>query len=188
MATNPAQQLTECLSKARLGNGNAIDAVLEIAYGELGELANRHLRQERAGHTLQATALIHEAWLKLGSDLAQAEDRTHFFAIASRAMRRVLTDHARGRNRIKRGGKQIRVTMDDASAAVEDQGLDFVELDDALKKLEELNPRHARVVELRVFGGLTIAEAATALNVSHTTIENDWVLARAWLRTTLAHY
>ncbi|MFT4513529.1 MAG: RNA polymerase sigma-70 factor (ECF subfamily) [Planctomycetota bacterium] len=182
----PSLPLTEYLSDARNGNATAVASVLAIAYEELGRLAQGHLRQERANHTLQPTALVHEAWMKLGADIAKVENRTHFFAIASQAMRRVLTDHARGRNRLKRAGKQLRVTLDESVAAPSNHGFDYVELDDVLTRLTQLNSRHARVVELRVFGGLTIAEAASVLDVSHTTIEKDWAFARAWLRTALA--
>jgi len=181
----PKRQLTQCLQDVRTGKPEAAESLLELAYSELGELARSHLQRERHNHTLQPTALVHEAWLKLGGHLANVEDRPHFFAIASQAMRRVLTDHARSRNRLKRNAGQMKVTLDESVATDGGSDFDFLELDDVLTQLSSLNERHARVVELRVFGGLTIAEAGSVLGVSHTTIENDWFMARAWLRTAM---
>lgn len=180
------QQLTQCLQDVRTGKPEAAESLLELAYAELGDIARNHLQRERHNHTLQPTALVHEAWLKLGGHLGTADDRAHFFAIASQAMRRVLTDHARSRNRLKRDGGHMKVTLDESVTSGDGGEFDFVELDDVLTQLAALNERHARVVELRVFGGLTIAEAGEVLNVSHTTIENDWFMARAWLRTAIA--
>jgi RNA polymerase sigma-70 factor (ECF subfamily) len=128
---------------------------------------------------------VHEVWLKLAGNCSEVTDRAHFFALASRSMRRVLTDHARARGRLKRVAGGVRVTLDAQSATANDIGVDCVDLDDALSLLESLNERHARVVELRVLGGLTIAETAQQLDVSRATIERDWFTARAWLRMQL---
>ncbi|MFT7536883.1 MAG: RNA polymerase sigma-70 factor (ECF subfamily) [Hyphomicrobiaceae bacterium] len=170
---------------ARDGDASAIEALLEKVYVELGAMARVHLAGERGGHTLQPTALVHEVWLKLAGSFAEVSDRAHFFALASRSMRRVLTDHARARGRLKRVAGGVRVTLEAQSTPASDTGVDCFDLDGALSRLESLNERHARVVEMRVLGGLTIAETAKELDVSHATIERDWFTARAWLRTQL---
>ncbi|MEM7202287.1 MAG: ECF-type sigma factor [Planctomycetota bacterium] len=186
MPTISPRTITKLLQGVRDGETRAAESLLEEAYSELGQLARMQLAGERQGHTLQPTALVHEAWLKLAGHIDRVDDRKHFFALASQAMRRVLTDHAKGRNRQKRGGGDAaRVTLQTGLAAANEQGFGLVELDDTLQRLAALNERHARVVELRIFGGLTIAEAAEVLAVSHTTIETDWFTAKAWLRTEL---
>lgn len=154
-------------------------------YDELQHVANLLFANERRGHTLQPTALIHEAWLKIEGRLDGVEDRKHFFAIASRAMRQVLADHARGAGRLKRGERNKRVTLHENVTESPSTGIDLVELDDLFRRLSELNSRHAQVVELRVLGGLTIAETAEVLEVSHSTVESDWFTSRAWLRREL---
>lgn len=184
--TQPSSSpITNLLQHARGGDVVAVNTLLERAYSELGAMARLHLASERGGHTLQPTALVHEVWLKLAGSFAEISDRAHFFALASRSMRRVLTDHARTRGRQKRGGSGVRVTLDAQAIASNDTSVDCVDLADALSQLERLNERHARVVELRVLGGLTIAETAAELEVSHATIERDWFTARAWLRMQL---
>lgn len=185
MKQPPSNPLTNLLHHACDGDASAVDALLEMAYVELGAMAHVHLAGERGGHTLQPTALVHEVWLKLAGSVSQVSDRAHFFALASRAMRRVLTDHARARNCQKRVGGGVSMTLDAYSVGSSDTGVDCVDLDDALSVLEKLNERHARVVELRVLGGLTIAEVAVELAVSPATIERDWNTARAWLRVQL---
>lgn len=185
MDTPTPATITQMLREAQGGHASAAEALLNLAYGELGGLARAHLAAERGDHTLQPTALVHEAWVKLAGHLEHARDRRHFFAIASQAMRRVLTDHARGKGRQKRGGDRERVVLDTSVASIGDGAFDLVDLDDSLRRLAQLNGRHARVVELRVFGGLTIEETAEVVGVSHTTIENDWFTAKAWLRKEL---
>ncbi|MFK7961652.1 MAG: ECF-type sigma factor [Phycisphaerales bacterium] len=168
------------------GSGAApADAHLEAAYGELRRLAERYLRRERTDHTLQATALIHEAWFRLEST-GDFEDRTHFIGIAARAMRQVLVDHARGKHAIKRGGDRQRRSLDAAEPSVDPQPDDILALDESLTRLAARHERTARVVELRAFGGLTIRETAAVLGVSSTTVEDDWTVARAWLARDLA--
>ncbi|MFT4840917.1 MAG: RNA polymerase sigma factor (TIGR02999 family) [Planctomycetota bacterium] len=182
----PESPITILLHDARQGDAGAVEALLEKAYAELGAIARIHLAGERNGHTLQPTALVHEVWLKLAGSFSQVSDRTHFFALASRSMRRVLTDHARARGREKRAGGRVRVTFCTNLVAPDNPPVDYLDLEDALSRLESLNERHARVVELRVLGGLTIAETAVELAVSHATIERDWFTARAWLRLQLS--
>ena len=178
--------LTRLLQSARAGEAEASASLLALTYGELGQLARAHFSAQRADHTLQPTALVHEAWLKLAAHLEGIEDRRHFFAIASRAMRQVLADHARTRNRAKREGNRPRLTLDQAIGEADTAAIDLVDLDDSLRRLAELNERHARVVELRIFGGLTIAETAAELGVSHDTVEKAWFMAKAWLHTELS--
>jgi RNA polymerase sigma-70 factor (ECF subfamily) len=184
IASHP-ESVSRLLPSSWVGDAGAAEALLPLVYAELGELARRLFSRERIGHTLQPTALIHEAWVKLTGNLAGIRDRHHFFVIASRAMRQVLTDHARSGRCQKRGDGRPRVTLDETLGMTNAAGLDFVDLDDSLTRLSILNPRHARVVELRVLGGLTIAETAEVLGVGHATVERDWFTARAWLRLEL---
>ncbi len=177
--------LTRMLQGARGGDDGALEVLLGAVYAELGEVAARLFSKERKDHTLQPTALIHEAWMKLEAHIGGLEDRAHFFAVASQAMRQVLADHARGRLRQKRSGQHDRVALGGTFGALGAVEIDLVDLDDTLSRLSKLHPRHGRVVELRVLGGLTIAEVASALGVSDTTVERDWLMAKAWLRTEL---
>lgn len=185
MQPKDPQTLTRMLQSARAGEASALESLLPVVYSELGALAALIFSRERKDHTLQPTALIHEAWMKLIGHMDSIEDRAHFFAIASQAMRQVLTDHARGLARLKRGGLVERVALGDGLGVLGAADVDLVDLDDSLSRLTKLNPRHARVVELRILGGLTIPEAAQVLEVSVTTIERDWLMAKAWLRTEL---
>ncbi len=163
------------------------EALFLEVYGELRALAAARLKQERLGHTLQPTALVHEVYLKLTEQSrAQWRDRDHFFAIAAEAIRRVLVDHARRKGAQKRQGPGQRVTVSDNLDAAADRGVDILALDDALNRLAEISPRQARVVELRYFGGLETADAARLLGVSETTVKGDWRVARAWLQEALA--
>ncbi len=183
---DPKSTVTQLLRDVQSGETDASESLLDLVYDELRGLASALFARERDGHTLQPTALVNEAWLRLADHLDHVEDRVHFFAIAAQAMRRVLVDHARRCRRKKRGDGYQRVTLDDRLGWVQSEGYELVELDDSLTRLATLNPRHARVVELRILGGLTIAEAASVLGVSTSTIECDWFTAKAWLRTELA--
>lgn len=156
------------------------------AYEALRGLAAAYLHTERRDHTLQPTALVHEAYLKLASGSSDWRSQTHFQAIAANAMRQILVDHARARNTQKRGGDWLRVTLSHEAAATPGADVDLLALDEALNKLAELDERKARVVELRFFGGMTCAEAAEEVGVSPKTAEADWYFARAWLRERLA--
>ncbi len=164
------------------GHKKALDRLMPLVVGELRCLARRHLEGEREGHTLQPTALVNELYVKL-VDRRQASwrDRTHFYAFAARAMRRILVDHARERRAAKRGSGLAAVALGDAIAAPEGADVDVVELDDALTALAQLDPRQGRLVELRFFGGLSTTEAAEVLGVGVATVGRDWASARAWL-------
>ena len=163
------------------GDQGARDELLPLIYGELRRRAATHLRRERHGHSLQPTALVHEAYLRLVDQRVAWKNRAQFFGLASEMMRRILVDHARTRKRGKRDGGLTRVELDEAVAVAEQRNVDLVSLDRALHELSELDPRHARVVELRFFGGLTLEEAAEVIGASPATVKRDWSLARAWL-------
>jgi RNA polymerase sigma factor (TIGR02999 family) len=185
---NNAVDVTALLQQAAGGRTESLDRLIPIVYEELRRVAHAVLRGERPDHTLNTTALVHETYLKL-VDLERVEwrDRAHFFAAAAGAMRRILIDHARTRNREKRGGGAVQVTLDEGvQAAIEvDEGL--VALDDALTRLELVNPRHARLVENRFFAGLTMEETAEVLRVSLGTVKRDWSFCRAWLNRELSN-
>lgn len=178
--------VTRLLGRIRAGDADASTELLPIVYAELRGLAAAVFSDQNPGHTLQPTALVHEAWLKLAPNLDGFDDHRHFFIVAAKAMRQVLTDHARGKLAVKRGGGARRVTLDSAISPVMASGVDLLALHEALEKLTGLNERHARVVELRLFGALTIDETAEALGVSHGTVESDWAMAKAWLRSELS--
>jgi len=180
--------VTRLLSETIAGHEEAAARLFPIVYDELRRLAASALRRERADHTLQPTALVHEAFLRL-VDVPDAHwhDRSHFVAIAARAMRRVLVDHARGRNALKRGSAEVRVPLDDVDVPSGESGdVDLVALDDVLERLAALDERQARIVELRFFGGLTVDETAALIGSSPRTVKRDWHMARAWLRRELA--
>lgn len=175
--------ITSLLNRWGQGDGQALEALLPLVYEELRRLARRHLRQERPGHTLQPTALVHEAFLRLsGLRELQLNNRAHFYGAAARTMRRVLVDHARRHRAQKRGGGGEALADLGAAANVGvDTRLDFEALDEALEALERLAPEKARVVELRYFGGLSVEDTAACLGVSPATVKRHWSFARAWL-------
>lgn len=173
------------------GNRDAADRLLELVYDDLRALAASQLRRENAGHTLQPTALAHEVYMHLiDQHSVDWKGKSHFMAIAAQAMRRILIDHARGRDRQKRGGGWQRVALDHPAVAPEDKpksnDVDIELLDSVLHKLSELDPRQAKIVEMRYLAGMTVEEVAEALGVSKRTVEGDWTMARAWLRKELA--
>ncbi|MDY7108656.1 MAG: ECF-type sigma factor [Planctomycetota bacterium] len=181
------RDITGMLGEAGPENPAARDALLEAVYEKLREAAEARLRQERAGHTLQPTALVHEAYLKLVDQTrVNWQGRTHFLAVAALAMRRILIDHARRRGREKHGGGWRRVTLHDAFALRRDHELDVLALHEAMQRMAELDERQAKVVELRIFGGLTAEETARMLDVSTRTVERDWKMGEAWLRRELS--
>jgi len=176
-------QITHLLKKWSEGNQEVLDKLMPLVYDELRRQASRYLRRERANHTLQTTALIHEAYLKLiDQNQVEWQNRTHFFAIAAQAMRRILVDYARERNRDKRGGAAENLPLEEAAFVVSpEKGVDLVALDEALTRLAKFDERQARVVELRYFSGLSIDETAEILGVSNVTVRRDWNMAKAWL-------
>jgi len=179
-------RFTQLLSDWRTGHEEALDQLTPLVYEELRRLAHRYMRNERGSHTLQATAVVHEAFLRLIQSEVPLQDRTHFFAVASRLMRRVLVDHARGRSRDKRYGLVRQVTLQDEIAAKPEPTFDVVDLDDALEHLARMEPRLAQTIELHYFGGLTYDQIASAVNASAATVHRDIRLARAWLLNHLA--
>jgi len=176
------QQITERLIAWNSGDTTALEEVIRAVYHELRKMADRYLRQERPGHTLQPTALVHEAYLRL-VDQSQVswQNRAHFFGVAAQMMRRILVDHARTKHRDKRGGAARKISLDDAMNLTKGREADLVSLDEALKRLAVVDQRKGRVVELRFFGGLSVEETAELLEVSPQTVMRDWKLAKAWL-------
>ncbi len=182
------EEITQLLHGWQAGDRQALDALLPIVHKELRRLAHYHLRRERADHTLQSTALVNEAYLRLvGMNAPQWEGRTHFFGIAAKMMRQILVDYARRHRAGKRGAGVDALSLDDAILLPNERGkdIDVIALDDALEALAQFDPRKAKVVELRFFGGLNFEEMATVLNVSSITAQRDWSTARAWLRREL---
>ncbi len=184
--SDPKEEMTHILEQIKGGDRDAAKKLLPLVYDEFRALARFYLHQERVNHTLQPTALVHEAYMKLVDQTrVDWQGRSHFFAVAAQAMRRILVDHARSKNRDKRGGGRARVTLDEAVALSPEKEEDVLALDEALEKLAKLDPRQAKVVEMRFFGGLSVEEAAEALGVSKRTVEGDWTFARAWLAREL---
>lgn len=182
------EDVTQVLEQLAEGDKRAADKLLPLVYDEFRALARHYLAQERANHTLQPTALVHEAYMKLVDQTrVDWQGKSHFFAVAAQAMRRILVDHARSRQRDKRGGGRARVVLDEAVALSPQKDEDVLALDEALEKLSGLDPRQAKVVELRFFGGMNVEEVAQALGVSKRTVEGDWTFARAWLSRELSN-
>ncbi|HEX6134804.1 MAG TPA: sigma-70 family RNA polymerase sigma factor [Longimicrobiales bacterium] len=180
-------EITNVLAIAGATGESAVERLVPLIYDDLRAIAHRQLAREHRNHTLQTTALVHEAYLKLVDDnRVTARGRAYFFAAAGRAMRQVLVDHARRRATRKRGGGAEAMSLDESRIAVDDFAAELLDLDRALDRLAGLNPRHARVVECRFFGGLSVEETAEALDVSARTVKSDWALARAWLYDALA--
>jgi len=176
-------QITEVLARWSQGDERALDSLTPLVYQDLRRLAAHLLRGERTGHTLQPTALVNEAYLKLSRQAkAQWQNRAHFFAVAARAMRQILVDYARNHNRDKRGGGVALLPLDEALVFAAERSGDLLSLDEALKRLAALDSRKSRVVELRFFGGLNNEEIAEVLQISPNTVMRDWNMAKAWLR------
>src|SRR5688572_25776965 len=180
-------QITQMLRQWSAGNREILDDLMPLVYDELHRQAARFLSRERPDHTLQTTALIHEAYLKLVNQReVDWESRTHFFAIAAQLMRRILVDYARSKNRDKRGAAAVKLTLEDAALIIDkERSVDLMALDEVLTRLEKIDGQQARVVELRYFSGLSLEETAEALRVSRTTVVNDWRMAKAWLHREL---
>lgn len=187
LLTPSTDNITELLAGYSRGDKQALDKLMPIVYDELRRQAARYLRREKAGHTLQTTALIHEAYVRLVDQRqVQWQNRAHFFGIAAQMMRRILVDHARSKQRTKRGGSDIRVSLNDLQVPTQSQDLDVVALDEALERLAAMDEQQARVVELRFFSGLTVEETAEVMSISPATVKRDWSVAKAWLHRELS--
>ena len=174
------------VDSARRGDEQALAALMPLVYDELRRLAARYMRRERPGQTLQATALVHDVYLRLLQDSKLSwQNRAHFFGIAARSMRQILVERARTRGAAKRGGSRVRVTLDPGLVAAQEQSFDLEALDEALTRLHAFDPELARVVEVRFFGGLSIEETAEAIGLSPATVKRRWTLAKAWLAREL---
>jgi RNA polymerase sigma factor (TIGR02999 family) len=187
MTRSSGSEITQLLRAWNGGDESALEKLMPVVYGELHRMARRYMAHESPGHTLQTSALVNEAYLRL-VDAADAnwQNRVHFFAVSAQAMRRILVDWARSRQALKRGGEVRPLQLDDALAVTEEQQVDLVALDDALKALAVMDPRKSQVVELHFFGGLNLEETAEVLKVSSDTVLRDWKLAKSWLRCELS--
>lgn len=183
---SPSSDITILLSKLTRGNQEAAEKLIPLVYDELKRFARSYMRRERPDHTLQATALVHEAYLKLVKQQAvDWQSRAHFFGIAAQLMRRILIDHARGHLREKRGGANEVLPLDEALVFSPERSEEFVQLNEALERLSKLDARQSRIVELRYFGGLSVDETAEFLGISPKTVKRDWSVAKAWLHAEL---
>jgi RNA polymerase sigma factor (TIGR02999 family) len=188
LSKTPKQhEITQLLAEWSDGNQSALDELYPLVYDELHRLARRYMSREREGHTLQTTALINEAYVRLVDQRnVHWANRSHFFAISAQIMRRILIDHARRHAYAKRGGGAQQVSLDEAAIVTRTAGAELLRLDEALKSLAEMDPRRSQVVELRYFGGLNNEEIAGVLNISENTVTRDWNMARAWLHRQLS--
>ena len=187
MESNRSSRVTQLLEKFEPGDRHAAEQLFTDVYGELRAIAARYLHRERKEHTLQPTALVHEAYLKLvGPTRVAWRGRAHFLAIAARVMRQILVDHARRHGAARRGGNRHRITLDDNLVTESNRDVDLLALEDALTKLTKLDPRQAQMIELRFFGGLSIAEVAKVMRRSKRSVEREWTMIRAWLRRELS--
>lgn len=186
MSSSNYQEVTILLEEVSAGSVNAPDRLLEVVYDDLRRLASGYMKNESSEHTLQATALVHEAYIRLVDwENVTWQNRAHFFAVAAQVMRKVLIDHARRKQAGKRGG--LKIALDEAVSYPDEKEFDTVALEEALQNLENLDPRQAKIVELRFFGGLTIEETAYILGVSETTVRREWTFAKAWFQRELGH-
>jgi RNA polymerase sigma factor (TIGR02999 family) len=175
-------QVTYLLTRWRSGDRQALDALMPLVYQELRRLARHSLQQERPDHTLQSTALVHEAYVRLlGQSPPEWKSRAHFFGVAARLMRQILVDHARNHKAAKRGGNSLKLTLQEGLVGRKEKNLDVVALDDALNQLARLSPQQSEIVELRFFSGLTIEDTSEVLGISPATVKRNWTAARAWL-------
>jgi RNA polymerase sigma factor (TIGR02999 family) len=181
------KEVTQLLGQWGGGDSQALDELMPLVYEELRRMAHGHMARERSGHTMQATALVNEAYLKLKDGrIGQLQNRAHFFAVAAQMMRQILVDYARRHTRAKRGGGAQQVTLDEAMLVSNDKADEMLALDDALQKLEQFDKRKSQVAVMRFFAGLTVEETAEALSISVETVMRDWRLARAWLHNELS--
>lgn len=181
-----AHSVTQLLQRWNNGDREALDKLMPLIYEELRRMARRYMGQQNPGHTLQSTALIHEAYLRLVKQKDKHfQNRAHFFGVAAQAMRHILVDYARARNATKRGGHARPVSLEEAALVTQERAAELIAFDEALKELESLSTRQGRVVELRYFGGLTVEETAAVLEVSPETVMRDWSMAKTWLHRAL---
>jgi len=182
VATSSQHEVTKLLFRLTDGDGEVLDELLPLVYAELRRLASSYLRRERQDHTLQPTALVHEAYIRMiDQTQAQWQNRAHFFGVAAQMMRRILIDHARAQQADKRGGEFQKLSLDENIDVSGNRADELVALDDALKRLAEIDPQKSRLVELRFFGGLSVEETAEVLGVSAPTVKRHWRMAKAWL-------
>jgi RNA polymerase sigma factor (TIGR02999 family) len=180
--SNQAADVTKLLLAWNKGDRGALDLLMPIVYDELRRLARRYMRSESPGHTLQATALVNDAYIRLVDQTrVNWQNRAQFFGVAAQIIRRILVNHARALHRLKRGGDALKVELDEGNIATERAGMDIVALDDVLNRLANADPRKCQIIELRFFGGLSIEETAGALNISPATVKREWAFARSWL-------
>ncbi|HVQ38086.1 MAG TPA: sigma-70 family RNA polymerase sigma factor [Pyrinomonadaceae bacterium] len=181
-----AHSVTNLLEQWAHGDREALENLMPLIYEELRKMARRYLGRQNHGHTLQTTALIHEAYLRMVKQKEKRyENRAHFFGVAAQAMRHIMVDYARGRQAIKRGGAARQISLEEAALVTDERAIELIAFDDALKELEGLSKRQSRVVELRYFGGLSVEETATVLEVSPDTVMRDWSMAKTWLHRAL---
>ncbi len=186
MAPSPSD-VTQLLLKWSDGDREALDQLMPLVYTELRRLADRYLRRERPGHTLQATALVHEAYVQLVDQRnVRWQNRAHFFGVAANLMRQILVQYARSHHAAKRGGSGYKLSLDEAAGVSKEPDVDLVALDDALNTLAAIDPQQSRIVELRFFGGLTIEETAQVLGISPATVKREWTVAKAWLHSEIS--
>ncbi len=182
MPGDPPSQVTDLLALWQSGDRQALDVLMPLVYEELRHLARHYLSMERPDHTLQSTALVHEAFVRLvGQKPPEWKSRKHFYGVAARLMRQILVDHARSHRAEKRGGHALKLGLNEGLAGKEPKGLDILALDDALNQLAQLNPQHSQIVELRFFSGLSIDDTSEVLGISPATVKRNWTTARAWL-------
>jgi RNA polymerase sigma factor (TIGR02999 family) len=187
VATPPKEEITQILSDLGAGDRDAPARLMPLVYDELRRLASHYLSRERAGHTLQPTALVHEAYIRMVDQTRVSwQNRAHFIAVAACMMRRILVDHARSHHADRHGGYCRRLSLDEAVSFPKGRDLDIVALDDALKDLAMLDPDQSRIVEMRFFGGLTLEETAEAIGISRSTVKREWTMAKAWLYDQLS--
>jgi RNA polymerase sigma factor (TIGR02999 family) len=182
-----AHSVTQLLERWHHGDSEALEKLMPLIYEELRKMARRYMRQQNPGHTLQTTALIHEAYLRMVKQKEKRfQNRAHFFGVAAQAMRHILVDYARARSSSKRGGGARPISLEEAALVTEERAGELVAFDDALKELERLSKRQSQVVELRYFGGLSVEETAAVLSVSPETVMRDWSMAKTWLHRALS--
>lgn len=187
MPSNSPNQVTQLLVAWSHGDKSALDKLMPLVEAELHKLAHHYMRRERGGQTLQTTALVNEAYLKLVDEReAHFQNRTHFFAVAAQLMRRIMVDHARARHALKRGGEALKVSLDEAALVTDERAAELIALDEALGRLAAFDARKCEIVEMRYFGGLSVEEVAEVLKIHPNTVTRDWSAARAWLYADLS--